>query len=85
MIELLCDAISNGILSLEDLLDSQLVVSQLIGMYCIRDPTLLRRSSRVRLLERQFDYITYIHIPKHYNQVVDLYANYVLDWHLSHH
>ena len=35
------DAISHGVLSLEVRLDSQLVVSQVNGLYRIRDPTLL--------------------------------------------
>ena len=51
VIELLCDSISHGIHSLEVRLDSQLVISQLNGLYHIRDPTLLRRFLRVRLLE----------------------------------
>ena len=84
VIELLRDAISHGVLSLEVRLDSELVVSQLNGLYHVRDPTLLRRFLRVRLLERQFESITYIHIPRNYNQIVDSYANYVLDWHLFH-
>ena len=46
-IELLRDAISHGVLFLEVRLDSQLVVSQLNGLYRIRDPTLLRRFLRV--------------------------------------
>ena len=41
MIDLLVDAISHGVLSLEVSLDSQLVVSQLNGLYHVRDPTLL--------------------------------------------
>ena len=41
VIELLRDAISHGIHSLEVRLESQLVVSQLNDLYCIRDPTLL--------------------------------------------
>ena len=41
IIELLWDAISHGVLSLEVCLDSQLVVSQLNGLYRIRDLTLL--------------------------------------------
>ena len=84
IIELLWDAISHGVLSLEVRLDSELVVSQLNGLYHVRDPTLLRRFLRVRLLERQFDNITYIHLPRNNNQVSDSYANYVLDWHLLH-
>ena len=41
LIELLHDAISHGVHFLEVHLDSQLVVSQLNGLYRIRDPTLL--------------------------------------------
>ena len=41
IIELLRNAISHGVLSLEVCLYSQLVVSQLNGLYRIRDPTLL--------------------------------------------
>ena len=41
VIELLCDSISHGVHSLEVRLDLQLVVSQLNGLYRIRDPTLL--------------------------------------------
>ena len=58
MIELLRDVISNFIPSLDVLLDSQLFVSKLNGMYRIRDPTMLRRFLRVSLLEWKFDYIT---------------------------
>ena len=47
IIELLRDAISHGVLSLEVRLDSQLVVSQLNGSYHIRDPILLRIFLRV--------------------------------------
>ena len=41
IIELLRDVISHGVHSLEVRLDSQLVVSQLNGLYHITDPTLL--------------------------------------------
>ena len=49
IIDLLHDAISHGVHSLEVRLDSQLVISQLNGLYRIRDSTLLRRFLRVRL------------------------------------
>jgi ribonuclease HI len=42
VIELLHDSISHSILSLEVRLDSQLVVCQLNGSYCVWDPNLLR-------------------------------------------
>ena len=51
VIELLRDAILHGVLSLEVHLDSELVVSQLNGLYHVRDPTLLRIFLCVRLLE----------------------------------
>ena len=84
VIELLRDAISHGILSLEVRLDSELLVSQLNGLYHVRDPTLLRRFLRVGLLEWKFDNITYIDISRNNNQVADSYANYVLYWNLFH-
>ena len=84
VIELLHDAISHGVYSLEVCLDSQLMVSQLNGLYRIRDPTLLRIFLHVRLLEQKFENITYIHVSRIFNQVADSYANCVLDWHLFH-
>ena len=51
VIDLLRDAISHGVVSLEVRLDYLLVVSQFNGFYRIMDPTLLQRFLRVRLLE----------------------------------
>ena len=51
VIELLCDSISHGVHSLEVRIDSHIVVSQLNGLYHIRDPTLLRRFWPLRFLE----------------------------------
>ena len=49
-------------------------MSHLNGLYHVRDPTLLTRFLRVRLLERQFDSITYIHIPRNNNHVAEYSA-----------
>jgi ribonuclease HI len=84
VIELLCDALSMGISRLRVYIDAQLVVSQLNRIYHVHDPTLHRRFLRVRLLERNFDYITYFHVPRSLNQITDTLANYILDWHLAH-
>jgi ribonuclease HI len=84
VIELLRDALSFGISHLWVYLDAQLVVSQLNRVYRVHDPTLHRRFLRVRLLERNFDYITYFHVPRRLNQVTDTLANQILDWHLAH-
>jgi len=56
-----------GISRLVVYMDSQLVVSQLNRVYQVRDSVLLRKVLRVRLLERQFEFITYIHIPREFN------------------
>jgi ribonuclease HI len=84
VIELLRDALSLGISRLRVYLDAQLVVSQLNRIYRVHDPTLHRRFLRLRLLERNFDYFTYFHVPRSLNQITDTLANHILDWHLSH-
>jgi ribonuclease HI len=84
VIELLRDSFSLGISHLRVYLDAQLVVSQLNRIYRVHDPTLHRRFLRVRLLERNFDYITYFHVPRSLNQITDTLANHILDWHLAH-
>ena len=83
-IELLWDALSRGITQLEVRLDSQLVVSQLNRAYQVWNPTLLCQFMQIRLLERHFEVITLNHIPRNQNSLTDAYANYILDWHLTH-
>ena len=82
VIELLPEAVDLGIRELVVNLDSQLVVHQLNGRYSIRDQRILRLYLRVRLLERNFDYITYQHIPRRLNTLTDALENHVLDRHL---
>ena len=83
VIELLWDALSRSITELEVRLDSQLVVSQLNRAYQVRNPILLRQFMQVRLLERNFEFITFNHIPRNQNSLTNAYANYYLDWHLT--
>ena len=84
IIELLSDAITFGIQCLIVRLDSQLIVLHLNSVYSVRSPTMLRMFLRVRLLERQFDYIKYQHIPRYLNTLTDALANHVLNRHLQH-
>jgi ribonuclease HI len=84
VIEFLCDTLSLGISHLRVYLDGQLVVSQLNRVYWVHDPTLHQRFLRVCLVERNFDYITYFHVPRRLNQVTDTLANQILDWHIAH-
>ena len=72
------------ITQLEVRLDSQLVVSQLNRAYQVRNPILLRQFMQIRLLEGHFEVITFNDIPRNQNSLTDAYANYILDWHLTH-
>jgi len=82
VIELLTEAINLGICTLVVNLDSQLVVHQLNGRYSVRDHQILRLYLCVKLLESNFDFITYQHIPRRLNTLTDVLASHVLDKHL---
>jgi ribonuclease HI len=84
VIGLLANAQHHRIHHLSVFLDSQLVILQLNNVYCIRDPCLFHKYLQVRLLSRHFDFITFTHIPRQLNQIIDNLANIVLDWHISH-
>jgi ribonuclease HI len=84
VIGLLIKASHLHICHLRVLLYSQLIVLQLNNVYNVHDPYLFRKYLQVRLLSRNFDSITFTHIPRNLNQVADHMANLVLDWHLSH-
>lgn len=64
VIELLAEAVDLCIHALVVNLDSQLVVHQLNRRYSVRDQRILRLYLHVILLEMNFDYITYQHIPR---------------------
>lgn len=81
-IEILSNAIAFGIHQLIVSLDSKLVVLHLNGFYSSRSSSMLRMLLRVPLLEGEFDYIEYQHIPRNLNTLIDALANYVLNWHL---
>ena len=83
-IGLLTEAASRKIHDLVVFMDSQLVVYHLNQVYTIRNPVLLHLFQRVHLLERSFEVITYRHIPRENNAVVDSLANYILDWYIAH-
>ena len=63
-------------------LDSELIVLQLNRVYAIRNPVLLRLFLRVRLLEHEFDYIEYQHIPRSLNTLADAISSQVLSRHV---
>ena len=81
---LLVDALSHRILHLHVHLDSLLVVLQLNGVYRVHNPLLFRQYLRVKILIREFRFITFHHIPRDQIHYVDQIANHILDWYLSH-
>ena len=82
VIELLSESISFGIYILIVMLDSELVVLQLNRVYAIRNPVLLILFLRVRLLEREFDYIEYQQIPRSLNTLADAITSQMLSRHV---
>ena len=83
VIELLSESISFGIRRLIVRLDLELVVLQLNRVYAIINPVLLRLFLKVRLFEREFDYIEYQHIPRSLNTLADAIASRMLNRHLQ--
>ena len=79
VIGLLTEAASQEIHDLVVFMYSQLVVCHLNHVYTIRNPTLLHLFWRVHLLERSFNSITYRHIPRSDNTIVDSLENYIID------
>ena len=84
VIGLLTEAASQDIHDLVVFMDSQLVVCHLNHVYTFRNPIVIHLFRRVRLLERSFDFITYRHIPRYDNMIVDSLENFILDWDISH-
>ena len=84
IINLLSKAISFDIDSLVVYLDLELTVSQLNNVYQVQDPYFYCQFLRVRLLQRSFIYITYVHFPRLENSLADFIANQALDWHINH-
>lgn len=60
-------------------LDSNLVVSQLSGLFKIKNADLKNFVIRIRSLEKNFRNITYKHIPRERNKEADKLVNIALD------
>lgn len=67
--------------NLEFNLDSQLVVSQLTGLYKVKNTDIKVLVSKVKELEVNFKNISYKHIPREKNKEADALVNYALDSH----
>ena len=65
--------------TLEILMDSELVVKQLQGLYRVKEPRLVPLFTKVKHLEHQLDTVSYYHIPRAQNSLADAVVNQVLD------
>lgn len=63
------------------ILDSELVVKQLLGVYKVRNPKMKELFLKVQKLQLRFDKITYIHKPRNdkYQKMADWLLNRELD------
>ena len=57
---------------------------QLNGVCRVHNPILFRIYLRVKLLMREFEIITFSHVPRAQNHYVYSIENNILDWHLTH-
>ncbi|NCN87194.1 ribonuclease HI family protein [archaeon] len=63
------------------ILDSELVVKQLLGKYQVKSPSMRELFLKVQKLQNRFDKITYVHKPRNdkYQKMADWLVNKALD------
>ena len=84
VIGLLSATLHLGIHHLDVFLDSQVLVSQLNNYCWVHDPCPFRNFLSTRHLVRNFESITFMHVPRSLNSVADQMTNGVLEWHINH-
>lgn len=60
-------------------LDSQLAVSQLSGLYKIKNPNIRELVLEIRKLENELGQVSYTHVPRAQNKEADRMVNIALD------
>ena len=83
-IKLISNSISLGIICILVHIDSQLETSQLSSIYYVFVTSILQKYLKVKLLEINFETITYIHISGSQNYIFDAFTSIILDWHIYH-
>ena len=78
LIAALESALELGARRVEARLDSELIVKQALGQYRVKHPGLLPLFTRVLQLRREFDYISFRHVPRAQNKLADALANQAL-------
>lgn len=54
--------------------DSELMCKQMWGQYRVKNPVLMKMHIRVRELTRNFDEVTFVHVPREHNEIADSLA-----------
>lgn len=70
---------NNGSHRIEVITDSQLIASQLSGVYKIKNPGLKVLFDKIKVLEFDLGQITYRNVPRAQNSLADSLANRALD------
>ena len=84
MIGFLADSLDHFILHLHVCLDSLLLVMKLNSVYHVHNPILFKKYLWAKLLMREFESISFNHVPRAHNHYVDTISNNILNWYLSH-
>ncbi len=75
----LTEALKSGYKALTCRLDSELVVKQLNGEYSVKDLHLKDLYNHIQLLTKDFDFVSFHHVPRKENSEADKLVNQVLD------
>ncbi len=70
-----------GLKNVDFRLDSMLVVNQMNGVYNIKNRELWPINERIREVIKNFDQVTFRHVPRELNQLADAEVNKALDTH----
>lgn len=73
------EAKKQGVKKIEVYLDSQLVVNQMNGSYKVRNQDLLPIYSSIKGLLKDFENISFTHVPRELNKLADSMVNEALD------
>lgn len=60
-------------------MDSELVVKQMLGLYKVKNPDLLKKYKDIKSLERYFEEFSITHVKREYNKEADSLVNLALD------
>jgi len=71
-----------GATEVEMVMDSELCVRQLTGVYKVKNPDIARRFVEVHNLVQDFKKVTYRHVPREKNTQADAIVNECIDAHL---